>query len=1122
MPIALFSERNIKPENINNLEINDLEAKRKIIENWQKGIVSGKILSQNEKKLQSEFLNKIFGDVLGYPYEKHLDTWQLENELKVNLDGRTPDGALGYFSFENGKINQQVFAVIELKGPLANLDKKQNRADFKGTPVEQAFSYVPKLDKPCPWVIVSNCQEIRLYRYALGMAQYESFNILELLQNDNFKRFCYLLQQGQLFLNVTESPIERLFLEREKELKNITNEFYERYKDLREKLFDQVRKNNPDIPAVDLLRCTQKLIDRLLFMCFVRDLDIVQNMIAAVNKAVEESFDQEEDALWKQLRFAFTALDKGYRKKNIPPFNGGLFRQDELLENLIVKDFRLGEFMDFLNQYDYQNQLNINVLGHIFEQSISDIEEIKNKLQEAQAPQPPEGEFTTPTSDSKAPPLGAGGTSSKRKADGVFYTPEYITRYMVEQALGAYLDEIEDRILEEMNLIELPILNLQDYETTGEPFGNNFGNENINVHLKYWDSFEIMLRKIKVIDPACGSGAFLTQVFDYLYERWKVMKVEVNRLTKPYKTQLRELEALQKYGNNGFAETPFDEWIIKKNIIQNNLFGVDLNPESVEITKLSLWMKTANKKEKLADMDGNIKQGNSLIDDPEFSDAAFDWQSNFSDVFAEGGFDIVVGNPPYVRQELLGKINKEFYGKRFSKVGNGTADLYVYFYELGLSILKPGGYLSYITPNKWFKTKYGKELRHFLQPFDIQQIIDFFELKIFEDAATEPQIILIRNQEKNQDFEYLPVKLTQDFVERKLDPILIHKQNLQDSEWVFADDAVNNLLEKLQKNTVSLDEYTKGGIKFGIKTGLNKAFIIDKITKESIIKKDPKSAELIKPYTQATDIKAWHLENKNEWFFINTGFKTEISEKSYRGIYEYLKQFEKELTARSDQGKTPYNLRACDYYEAFDKPKILYIYTATKHHFYYDTENHFVNNSCYLISNADLFLSVWLNSAVFEFYKKLKFVAYGNADDGGRCKLDYNKMVNVPIPILTDAQKTPFIQKAELMLKMNKELYEKSQGFLSVVRSELKVEKINEKLGNWFRLTFEGFVSEIKKQRGGFKDLAQQMEWQGFFKENQLKAVALQEQIDVTNSEIDEMVFGLYGLSAEEIKIVRG
>ena len=1121
MPISLFSERNINPKHVDILEVSNPEAKRKIIENWQKGIVSGKILSQNEKKLQSEFLNKIFGEVLGYAYEKHLDTWQLENELKVNLDGRTPDGALGYFSFREGKILQKVSAVIELKGPLTNLDKKQNRADFKGTPVEQAFSYVPKLSGECPWVIVSNCVEIRLYRYALGMGSYERFDLLEMLQNGNFKRFCYILQRGQLFLDVTDSPIEKVFKTREEELKTITNEFYNRYKDLREKLFTQLRRDNHTTPSVDLLRCTQKLIDRLLFMCFVRDLDIVQNMINAVERAVSESFDQEEDALWHQLKYAFVALDKGYVKKNIPPFNGGLFRRDELLENLVEKDFRLAEFMTFLNRYNYQNELNINILGHIFEQSISDIEEIKSRLEKA--PPAPRGGASTTLLDSETPPLGVGGLGLKRKADGVFYTPEYITRYMVEQALGSFLEEAERQILSDMNIAELPTLTVADYETVDMDLqGRSTQNENITLHIQYWESYEIILRKMKVIDPACGSGAFLTQVFDYLYERWRVMKTELNRLTKPYKTQLRDLEILQKFGNDGLSDAVFDEWNIKKNIIQNNLFGVDLNPESVEITKLSLWMKTANKKEKLADMDGNIKQGNSLIDDPAFSDSPFDWQRSFAEVFASGGFDIVVGNPPYVRQELLGKNNKEFYARRFPNVGNGTADLYVYFYELGMSILKPAGFLSYITPNKWFKTKYGRELRHYLQPFDVQQIIDFFELKIFEDAATEPQIILLRNQKTNADFDYLPVKLTQDFVERKLPPITIHKQNLQDSEWVFADDAVNHILEKLQKNSVSLDEYTKGGIKFGIKTGLNKAFIIDKNTKENILKKDPKSAELIKPYTQATDIKAWHLENKGDWFFINTGFKTEISANNYRGVYDHLKQFEQELIARSDKGKTPYNLRACDYYEEFEKPKIIYIHTAINPHFYYDTEIFFINNNAYIISNSDLFLSAWLNSAVFSFYKKLIFPAFGDAATDGRVRLNADKMANVPIPILTEAQKVPFLQKAEAMLLMNKALYESSQSFLSVVRTEFKVEKISEKLEKWFTQPYENFVSEVKKQKGGFKDLSQQMEWQAFFKENQAKAVALQDKINTTNAEIDELVFGLYDLKAEEITIVRG
>ena len=1079
MPVALFSERNIKPENINNLEITDHEAKRRIIENWQKGIVSGKILSQNEKKLQSEFLNKIFGDVLGYSYEKHLDSWQLENELKVNLDGRTPDGALGYFSFENGKITHQVFAVIELKGPLANLDKKQNRADFKGTPVEQAFSYVPKLDKPCPWVIVSNCREIRLYRYTLGMGQYESFNILELLQNGNFKRFCYLLQQGQLFLNVTDSPIERLFLEREKELKNITNEFYQRYKNLREKLFDQVRKNNPEIPAVDLLRCTQKLIDRLLFMCFVRDLDIVKNMIDAVNKAVNESFDQEEDALWKQLRFAFTALDKGYRKKNIPPFNGGLFRKDELLEDLVVKDFRLKEFMDFLNQYDYQNQLNINVLGHIFEQSISDIEGIKSRLQDKDPIFEGINENT------------AKAVTAKRKADGVFYTPEYITRYMVEQALGAYLDEAENQILATMNLTELPVLTVDDYKTVGcDNAGKSTNNDNITLHLNYWELYDDVLRKIKVIDPACGSGAFLTQVFDYLYERWKVLKTEVNRLTTPYEKALKELEALQKMGNNGFAETPFDEWNIKKNIIQNNLFGVDLNPESVEITKLSLWMKTANKKEKLADMDGNIKQGNSLIDDPKFSDAAFDWQTHFSAVFADGGFDIVVGNPPYLGgrewKEGFGRL-QNFFLKNY-EVADYQYDMYVLFWEKCIKLAKKEtGMVSLITPNTWLNNQSNFKLRNFiLENTYLTNIVDYTEVKVFEDAVVLPIVVTLKRAisktsltklfkaNKTLDIKYLSEINQQIWSddELKIINIDIRKEDI----------AVRKKIEISSQKVIDLAD-----VKFGVKiyeTGKGKPKQTPDDAKNKIYEAGNQIDKSYRKFLEGKDIQSFEINWKKRWL----KYGDNLAAKREASLFEGERILVRRIVGERLIGA-------------------------------YTNENYVTSQLLQIVKPhkpeiAKELLGI-LNSALMAYYFRKKY----NRQEKTFPEIRIYELESLPIK-LSDNQEIS--NKVGGLIDVNAKLKGLSEGFLSVVRSELKVEKINEKLGNWFSMTYEGFVSEIKKQRGGFKDLAQQMEWQGFFKENQLKAVALKEQINQTNAEIDELVFGLYGLSAGEIAIVRG
>lgn len=1115
---SLFSDRDITLIKIQNLAVEEADKKLKVLENWQKGIISGKIRSQNEKKLQSEFLNKIFGDVLGYSYEKHLDQYQLDNEVKVSLDGKTPDGALGFFEFEtNGKISQDIRVVIELKGPLVNLDKKQNRADFKGTPIEQAFSYVPKLANPCPWVIVSNCQEIRLYRYALGMSQYQRFDMLDLVKPTNFKYFCYVLQQNQLFTKVLEnSVIEDIFNKKEEELKTITNKFYEEYKQRREDIFDKLRQHNPKTPPIELLRHTQKLIDRLIFMCFARDLDLVTDVIVMVNKASDQTLGQEEDKVWQELKKAFIALDKGYASKQIPPFNGGLFRRDEALENLVVKDIRLQNLMSFLQGYNYRNQLNINILGHIFEQSISDIEGIKKRLETE------EPIFNTPTiSDAKI--------INKRKTDGVFYTPEYITRYIVEQAVGAWLDDREDEIFAKLGIEHLPELTEDDYKSIDidKKTGIFSANAHIKIHLRFWEEYELALKKIKVLDPTCGSGAFLTQVFDFLWERWRVMKDELDRLTTPYDEQLRKLAQQNGELSMDLKTSTYSEWNIKKNIIQHNLFGVDLNPESVEITKLSLWLKTANKTEKLANMDGNIRHGNSLIADSDLSEAAFDWQAAFPEVFVAGGFDVVVGNPPYVRQELLGKENKEYYAKRFPNVGNGTADLYVYFYELGLSILQSGGYLSYITPNKWFKTKYGREIRHYLKPFDVRLLIDFFELKIFDDAATEPQIIVLKNQISDNAFQYFPIKNTQDFVENKANPLTIQKNNLQDSEWVFADEIEQIILEKLQKNSISLKEYSNDGIEYGVKTGLNKAFIIDQITKENIIKTDPKSAELIKPYTQATDINAWHLENKGQWFLIFTRRGTDIEK--YPAIKKYLLTFYEELkpkTSENDvQGRKPGTYKwfeiqdSVDYFESFSKPKILYIHTAINHQFYFDKEDFFINNNAFLIKNADLFLSAWLNSSIFDFYKKLVFPAFGDAGSDGRVRLNAEKMINVPIPLINEAQKAIFITEAEAMLLMNKQLYEHSQGFLSMVRSELKVEKVNEKLEKWFVLSWEAFLAEIKKQKGSF-GLTKQMEFQSFFMQQKAIAQNLHDKIQATDQKINRMVYALYDLTPQEIAVV--
>jgi len=492
-----------------------------------------------------------------------------------------------------------------------------------------------------------------------------------------------------------------------------------------------------------------------------------------------------------------------------------------------------------------------------------------------------------------------------------------------------------------------------------------------------------------------------------------------------------------------------------------------------------------------------------------------------------GGFDVVIGNPPYVRQELLSKNDKDWFVKNY-EAGNGTADLYVYFYEKSISILSKNGLLGFITPNKFYKTKYGKELRIFLKKQRIIELIDFFELKVFEDASTDSQILILKKENKASDFNYAPIKELENFRDSLYNYIEINPDNLDDEIWVFNNYNELKILNKLKHNSVFLKDYTNNGIEYGIKTGLNEAFIIDEETKNKIILEDPKSNELIKPYVSATDIDRYVLQNANSYYFINTYYDLDISK--YKGVYNWLLNFDEKLQKRQDKGNHHFNLRACKYYEKFDSPKIIYIHTAVNHKFYYDEEGYYINNSCYLISNADKFLSVWLNSKVFSFYKKLNFVAYGDSSGSGRAKLDYNKMVNVPIPNLLPNQKQPFIEKANQMLSLNKDLQQKKSKFLHRIKDNLGATapdngacpidlKLSKKLEVFYNYDFKIFVSELKKKKVVLS-LLQQDEWEEYFNSYKTEINQLQAEINKTDKEIDQMVYELYGLTEDEIKIV--
>ena len=378
-------------------------------------------------------------------------------------------------------------------------------------------------------------------------------------------------------------------------------------------------------------------------------------------------------------------MDRGNQRLSIPPYNGGLFATDPQLDALAIPDHISDQFRD-IAAYDFKSQVSVTILGHIFEQSITDIEQKHAEVRGEALPK-----------------------TSKRKREGVVYTPGFVTRFIVEHTIGEHLRDRFQSLLAEHSDGEDP---------TGEIRWRDK-----NAELLFWRAYLDCVTGLRVLDPACGSGAFLIAAFDYL-------KTEQTRVRE----RLSDLEPGLLVYSGADADVE---------IITRNLYGVDVNSESVEITKLSLWLKTAKRGRQLESLDETIRWGNSLIEDLDFHRRAFEWSLAFPQILASGGFDIIVGNPPYVRMDLI-KAFKPYLEKRYRVVAD-RADLYAYFLELGVRLLKPGGRLGYICSSTFFRTRAGEALRRYLiEKAEIEAVVDFGDKQIFEGVTTYPAILTLR------------------------------------------------------------------------------------------------------------------------------------------------------------------------------------------------------------------------------------------------------------------------------------------------------------------------------------------------------------------------------------------
>ncbi|MCC5929076.1 MAG: class I SAM-dependent DNA methyltransferase [Cyclobacteriaceae bacterium] len=369
---------------------------------------------------------------------------------------------------------------------------------------------------------------------------------------------------------------------------------------------------------------------------------------------------------------------------------------------------------------------------------------------------------------------------------------------------------------------------------------------------------------------------------------------------------------------------------------------------------------------------------------------AFEWRFEFPEVLDNHGnfvgFDVVIGNPPYIRQEEFSHV-KPYLQSAYGTFA-GTADLYVYFIDLGMKLLREGGDFIFIVPNKWMRAGYGKNLRTFIKNHTIEKILDFGDLPVFEEATTYPCILQLCKSKARDLFEAANIS-TLNFVKglehyvskNKIDVLT---SELQDQGWTLSDSRVQKLLQKIRSKGKPLSEYVGGKIFRGVLTGLNEAFVIDAITRDRLIAEDPRSAEIIKPYLAGRDIKRYQRPKVEKYLILfKNGQTNEIlgqkfaerealhkMKELFPSIMRHLLNFETKAKARYDQGQYWWELRACDYYEEFERSKIIIPAITRWASYAYDTWKYYSNDKTSIIPTEDLYLLGLLNSNVVDFYLK--------------------------------------------------------------------------------------------------------------------------------------------------------
>ncbi len=1217
------------------------KAYTKFVKYFHNPTIQKNIRERKEEQFQEGFLIELFVNVLGYTLAPN-PTFNLTTELKNEKGAKKADGAILSRS-KDPLAKPFALGVIELKSTKTkDLEKVR----------QQAFDYKAN-QTGCVYVITSNFEKVRFY--INNAVEFEEFDLFT-INRERFELLYLCLAKDNLLGNVPLKIKEASIQEEEK----ITKKFYADYSLFKRELFRDLVKlnmknevfraelNTEDTERANknikhhLFKKSQKLIDRFLFIFFAEDRGLLPpNSTLKILEQWDKLKDLDAYApLYERYKLYFNYLDTGRKGSDksaeIFAYNGGLFKPDAILDSLQISDELLYRCTKELQAYDFESQVDVNILGHIFENSLNEIESVNAEI---------EG-----TDFDKQ--------KTKRKKDGVFYTPKYITKYIVDNTVGKLCNDKK----EALKIIE-------------EEFHPKRQKETKKKLLAALETYRKWLLQLTILDPACGSGAFLNQALDFLIkEHGYIDELQTNLLG----------------GGLVFPN-------IENTVLENNIFGVDINEESVDIARLSLWLRTAQPRRKLNDLSENIKCGNSLIDDPKVAgDKAFKWEEEFPNIFEEkekkawhittathdsrtsqrmidykvrelrdngmrpkaegiwlepedemlitqtiaeivkednlnvmaynicgdhihvllvceeeevskimqkikaktsravnihkgitttrehsesditrehaplsntrgkkqnslwtqkfgckeinddkhlwntveyiqnnrekhelppfddkgacslvetikemcctydhafraettGGFDVVIGNPPYVDIKALDSELVKYLFKYYKTTEN-RINLYSIFIEKAYDLVKSNGFVSFINPNSILVNSSYKKIRTLL----IDEMTRIIKLPddVFVDAKVETIIFEFRKNNRNKFINILVYPK-----DEKIDCIDNYRINIFEKSVWKSDENLNyniflsiddiNLLNKIKKNSTTelgeISDFCLGITPYDKYQGHSSETI-----KTRAFHSKTKLDSTYKPLITGSNILRFSVTNKSE---------------------EYIK-YDDWLGAMREE-------------RFFTSPRIIVrqIVSGKPPRIYagYTEESLYFTQIGFSIipkeTDSIKYILTLLNSKLITYYHKYQYL---DIEKNLFQKILIANCKQVPIKEISKVEQLPFINKAETILILNEKAQKVVSKFSKYIQSQFSIEKFSKKLQNWHELEFGDFIKELNKaikNNKGLKPLGklEEMEWMEVFETKKAEAQTLKTEIDKTDAEIDAMVYELYGLSEEEIKIV--